>query len=387
MTGGIRTKLLAGFGAVLLMLAIVGGIGWRNTVVSAAAFENLYEDELTQSQDLSTLLRLVFELRIGAMGSSYGMSEAGQRAALIIADNQRLAFIDEIMRRYAATDLVPEERQAVRMWDQAYPAFLTARRQVIALEDQGRANEAASVRTAEGTSTVGPVIDSIRDSIALQSASGVLKRNEVLAAEDLAARGIVAVSALAVVLVLVLAYVLSRHIAGGVGKVARAAVGLAKGDLNQTLDVRSRDEIGQLAEAFRDMVGRLRTVTSDIQDGAHGLSAASDEILAAVAQQSSGASEQSAAIAETSATVAQVKASAEQAVQMAMVVSDTAQEASRVAGDGFRRLRTRPTAWLTCVRRSNPLPTISWPCRSRARKSARSSQLSAIWPTSPTCWR
>jgi methyl-accepting chemotaxis protein len=84
------------------------------------------------------------------------------------------------------------------------------------------------------------------------------------------------------------------------------------------------------------MVSRLRTVTSDIQAGASGLSVASNEILAAVAQQSSGASEQSAAIAQTAATVAQVKASAEQAVQMAMVVSDTALEASRVAGDGVQ---------------------------------------------------
>ena len=122
----------------------------------------------------------------------------------------------------------------------------------------------------------------------------------------------------------------------GVGQVARAAVGLAQGDLNQTLDVRSGDEIGQMANAFRDMVSRLRTVTTDIQAGANGLSVASNEILAAVAQQSSGASEQSAAIAQTAATVAQVKASAEQAVQMAMVVSDTAQEASRVAGDGVQ---------------------------------------------------
>ena len=36
-------------------------------------------------------------------------------------------------------------------------------------------------------------------------------------------------------------------------QVARAAVGLAQGDLNQTLDVRSRDEICQMADAFREV--------------------------------------------------------------------------------------------------------------------------------------
>jgi methyl-accepting chemotaxis protein len=83
-------------------------------------------------------------------------------------------------------------------------------------------------------------------------------------------------------------------------------------------------------------VTRLRSVTIDIQAGANGLSGASVEILQAVAQQSSGASEQSAAITETTATVSQVKASADQAVQMALVVSDTTQEASRRAGDGVQ---------------------------------------------------
>ena len=224
----------------------------------------------------------------------------------------------------------------MRAWDQAYPAFLASRRQVIGLVDQGRLDSATVVRNGEASDTLGPAADALKGLIAQQSDSAAVKRGEVLAADDAAARGILIVSALALVFVVAVAYLLSRHIARGVGQVARAAVGLAQGDLNQTLDVRSGDEIGQMANAFRDMVSRLRTVTTDIQAGANGLSVASNEILAAVAQQSSGASEQSAAIAQTAATVAQVKASAEQAVQMAMVVSDTAQEASRVAGDGVQ---------------------------------------------------
>jgi methyl-accepting chemotaxis protein len=92
-----------------------------------------------------------------------------------------------------------------------------------------------------------------------------------------------------------------------------------------------------LAQVLTRSIGRL--TARDIQAGANGLSAASCEILAAVAQQSSGASEQSAAIAQTTATVAQVKASADQAVQMAVVVSDTAREAGRIAVEGVQAAR------------------------------------------------
>ncbi|HLZ28786.1 MAG TPA: methyl-accepting chemotaxis protein [Chloroflexota bacterium] len=336
MTSGISAKLWAGFGAVLVLLAIVGGIGWHNTVTSSAAFANLYDDELTQLEDLSTALRLLYELRLGAMSVVYASSDASQRATLIAADNQRLALIDETMRRIASYDVSSQERQAMRTWDQAYPAFLASRRQVITLVDQSRMDSATLLRNGDASDTLGPAVDALKGLIGLQIDSAAAKRADVTGASDLAAHGILVVSALALVVVVAVAYLLSRHIARGVSQVARAAVGLARGDLNQTLDVRSGDEIGQMADAFRDMVSRLRTVTTDIQAGASGLSVASNEILAAVAQQSSGASEQSAAIAQTAATVAQVKASAEQAVQMAMVVSDTAQEASRVAGDGVQ---------------------------------------------------
>jgi methyl-accepting chemotaxis protein len=78
---------------------------------------------------------------------------------------------------------------------------------------------------------------------------------------------------------------------------------------------------------------------AELQDGSRNLGAASNEILAAAAQQSAGAAEQSAAIAQTTATVGEIKASAEQAVQIAMAVSDNAQLANRVASDGVSAIK------------------------------------------------
>ena len=46
------------------------------------------------------MLRLLYEVRLGAMSVVYSASDAGQRAAYITADNQRLAAIDETMRRH-----------------------------------------------------------------------------------------------------------------------------------------------------------------------------------------------------------------------------------------------------------------------------------------------
>ncbi|MBV9134273.1 MAG: methyl-accepting chemotaxis protein [Chloroflexi bacterium] len=132
----------------------------------------------------------------------------------------------------------------------------------------------------------------------------------------------------------ILSVLLTRPIASAVRQVANAARGLASGDLDQTIDVNSQDELGDMADAFATMIFQLRTLRTEVTEGAESLSGAGEAILAAVAQQSAGATAQSAAIAETSATVEEVKASAQQATQLAESVAATAREADRIAADG-----------------------------------------------------
>ena len=132
----------------------------------------------------------------------------------------------------------------------------------------------------------------------------------------------------------VLSILLTRPIASAVKQVAAAARALAAGDLDQTIDVRSDDELGDMADAFTIMMMQMRSLRDEVQGGAESLSGAGEAILAAVAQQSAGASAQSAAIAETSATVEEVKASAQQATQLAESVAAISREADRIAAVG-----------------------------------------------------
>jgi len=182
----------------------------------------------------------------------------------------------------------------------------------------------------------------------------------------------------AVVVVAFGAALVARSIGSAVGQVSEVAKRLARGQLDQKITINSRDEIGEMAEAFREMiaylnsmaaaanavakgdlttevcpqseqdvlgtafqrmVGGLRGLTAELQKASLSLSGATNDILTAVSQQSSGATEQSAAITETTATVEEVSASADQAVQMAMVVSQTAQQANRVVSEGVEAVK------------------------------------------------
>ncbi len=61
------------------------------------------------------------------------------------------------------------------------------------------------------------------------------------------------------------AAVISRNISGNVGAVARAAQGLASGDLSQRADVKSGDEVQTLAQSFNTMADNLRQNTEDLK--------------------------------------------------------------------------------------------------------------------------
>ena len=58
---------------------------------------------------------------------------------------------------------------------------------------------------------------------------------------------------LALALAIGIALWLSRRIVGGVQQVLTAAEGISEGDLDQQVDARTRDEIGQMATAFGRM--------------------------------------------------------------------------------------------------------------------------------------
>jgi methyl-accepting chemotaxis protein len=65
-------------------------------------------------------------------------------------------------------------------------------------------------------------------------------------------------------------WLMARHIGGGVAQVTAAARGLAVGNLDQRLDIRSRDEIGQMADAMRATVAYQREIAAVAEAIANG---------------------------------------------------------------------------------------------------------------------
>jgi methyl-accepting chemotaxis protein len=123
-----------------------------------------------------------------------------------------------------------------------------------------------------------------------------------------------------------------HHMVGYQRQMAEIANAISQGDLSKSFEPKSEHD--ELGVAFALMNKNLRELLSAVGQGSSAVAAASSQILATSAQQASGVHQQSAAVAQTSATIDQVRTSSEQAVGIAMTVSESAASASNVATAG-----------------------------------------------------
>jgi len=99
---------------------------------------------------------------------------------------------------------------------------------------------------------------------------------------------------------------LIRPVVKGIIRISELANEIAKGNLRVSIDMNSKDELGNTAKSLRVMVKKLKEVIQTITEGAKNISAGSQEVSASSQQLSQGANEQASATEEVSSTIQQM---------------------------------------------------------------------------------
>jgi len=174
----------------------------------------------------------------------------------------------------------------------------------------------ASAAMKVGTVQVGIRLDSLTASV-----SGVVWK----------ALGI---ALLVLTVLLMAAFQLSRVMTVPLERLARAAAGIAAGDLRQQIDTRGSDEIGELARSFSKMAGTVTHLLTDLRSAAADIEREATSALTTSTQQSAMAHEQASAINETSTTVAEIAQTSKQATTYADSVISGTQRSEALSTEG-----------------------------------------------------
>jgi methyl-accepting chemotaxis protein len=322
----VKAKLAIAFGVVLLLSMAAGGV----------AYVKLSEMIDTADSLVSRAGRInrAAEIEKGIL-----LQVRAEKNLILAPDSESERFLAEIAKQRDALAKLKEEIQAAASPEgkKLMEEFGAAYARMNAVQDEAlKTARTDKVKAAERSMT------EVRKSVgaAMEAADAYVmnvKKNMAAQAAQAHADGnrahMMLISAVVASLAigLIAAIWISLSISRGLGRAVGLAGAVASGDLSQTINVTSNDEIGDLVKSLNMMVEKLRQVVEEALTAASNVSAGSQELSASAEQLSQGATEQASSAEEASSSMEEmasnVKQNADNANQTEKIAARSAQDA------------------------------------------------------------
>ncbi len=111
---------------------------------------------------------------------------------------------------------------------------------------------------------------------------------------------------------------------------------VAKGDFSMAIEVKSKDEIGEMTQALKHMVDNLRRTVANVKQSAEAVANGSNQISSGSQELSQRTQEQAASVEETTSTIEEMTATVKQNADNAGKANENAKNASNLAVNGGR---------------------------------------------------
>ncbi|GAA3986289.1 methyl-accepting chemotaxis protein [Comamonas faecalis] len=339
----VSTRLALSFGLVLLITAVIAGIGiWRLQTLAAET------QQLTSTDN--ERLRAAVQWRQGI-----DQNWIRTRAALLDQDTDRLAAwnaemtetskgVDvarKVVERLVESD---EGRRMLADIDKAREAYRAPRAEIFKRKAAGE--NVASLVDSQLKSLSDAYIQALTTFEARQLMLYEQTRDLAVAEASRGRMILIAAAVLALLLGAGAAFVLSRSITAPLQLAVHHAGQIAEGDLTQPIEAQGRDEAAALLGALHHMQASLIRVVAGVRGNAESVATASAQIAqgnhdlsARTESQASALEETAASMEELGATVRQNADSAAQANQLAMTASTVAVQGGEVVAEVVDTMR------------------------------------------------
>jgi methyl-accepting chemotaxis protein len=334
----IAAKLIMAFVVMSVIVTVVGLVGLSKTIQINNFVDTIYHDRLVPVLDLSVMGQDLMEIRIVALKMTSGLF-SDKLDALFEEANSREKDIEKLSDKYGATFLTPEEAVIYKEFKADHAGYNETRTQVMKLAQEGQLAKARELATGEAGKRFKAANEKLTDLIQYQNK--VSKELFSVSEKAVSTAKITIISAILISIAVALGF--GMFIALLIGKPIKEIAGIAEkmaaGDLTVTVDIKGKDEVGDLGRSFALMIANLREVVYGIQKGTTQVSSASEELSASSQQMSANSEETnrqatvvSAASEQTNRNVQAVATSSEEMTATIKEISKNVQEASRITG-------------------------------------------------------
>ncbi|MDF2539478.1 MAG: putative sensory transducer protein [Herbinix sp.] len=254
----ISAKLVIGFVIVSILTGIVGLVGIRNLNSIEKLDREMYENQTVPLADLGDMVEKYHRMRINLFEILTYTDEAKIDECLEGLENKNVDFNEHLknIKQHSKEQEVLDEID--RLKDLYDNKFIPFRDEIISLVTSGQRVQAAELMLNKGDSLndeIQPNIDFLfgkKEDLAKEAAD---KNQRTFRDAEIQMIIIIAASMLVAV---ILGVFISRIIGKPVKKMLDAANKLALGDVSVSVQADSKDEIGNLSEAFNKMILNIR---------------------------------------------------------------------------------------------------------------------------------
>lgn len=255
----IRSKLLVSFAIVLVLTVIIAVFAVTQLREANDDLENLM-DKMVATDDA------VLNIRISTNEAAKLLRDM-QLAQKVDADKKQTIENDfstvasYIQKIY---DLDVADDSQVSEYEEAVNSWMEAVNDTIVQMERGNWDNALDLIVNKGTPLLANVVELQRPLSESTAAAQKTARDESV---DTTTRGmiiLVAIVAVAIILAMLICVRVTRDIVRPLQQIDTAMEGLAKGEMSQTLDYESQDELGLLVKGVQAMCAALEAVVRDL---------------------------------------------------------------------------------------------------------------------------
>src|SRR5476649_1480190 len=329
----VGTRLGIGFAVVLFLSIISTAIGIWNMRQIAASTQRMMETPLAKERMVSDWFAVI---NAAAIRTSFIIKSSDQSLATTFAEEieagaKKGGGMQNALEQLLSSDEEKDKYKTIKVLREKFQKSKIATMKV---KMTGTPEEATRIYDSEFMPDTKNLQAKVIEFLALQRTSIDETGRRIAQLYSNSLKLMVLLGALIVALGAVCAYLITRSITRPLGDAIKVAQTVAGGDLTSHIEVKTKDETGQLMQTLKDMNDNLLKVVSEVRSGTDTIATASSQIAAGNLDLSSRTEQQASSLEETASSMEELTSTVKQNADNARQANQLATSASEVAIKG-----------------------------------------------------
>jgi Methyl-accepting chemotaxis protein len=333
----IKVKLMVCFSIITLFTVMVGFIGIGNMKTINKSSEDMYKNSFLPAQNLQKIQKSLLIIRSDYLLMVYekDTSKLQQRLSEI---NKLAQENNEILKDYETTIQSIDERNLFNILKSSIDTYQAVRSEYDDLLKVGNYSEAQS-RLSQISTAREKVDQAVEQLIDFSTKSAETKYKTDASDFKSQSTFMIIVIIIGALLAISLGFIVANMISKPLTQLVKVANSVTKGDLDISVDVDGKDEVGILAGAFMAMTKNMNDVMSNINAAAEQVASGARQVSSSSMALSQGSTEQASSIEQLTASIEEIAAQTRQNADSANKANEIAEATKENAIQGNEQMK------------------------------------------------